>query len=958
MGSLVPIEGAWVCRRSKPHEIGVVCNSILNGRDASIEVDFGPNGKAILREGEWGCGLQIGHRVQDIPLSGVRETLGLGTVLHTRELAGRSQVLVQLHSSGLSLWLPFERLRRIMDPALLYRRADHTPSGSAERLFLTVIAHALSKWNEATGALDRLDVDPLPHQISLVHRILNSGQTNWLIADDVGLGKTIEVGLLLAALERRRNLRRILFVVPSGLTRQWKDEMFSKFDRRFLIYGSDFRVSDYREWGLFEKVIVSLDLAKPRNSDDDGSNDTTPFGMFLAAGNWDLIVFDEAHRLARDDRGRSTLRFKLAQALRNQTDDLLLLTGTPHQGDPGKFRNLLALVRPDLKRALEFIETDPDVIREIVIRNRKIDAVDLDGKFLFKGLLVRRIEVEHDPGFSSLEQHLREYLRRGYGAGDALGGPEGRAIGFVMTIYRKMASSSVAALYLALKNRLGRLNSSSPETTQLSSEPSDDEFEGDDQLEEKASARTTPFFQNEAEVLRQLMDEAADVMRTDKKGGTLASLIQDLVMQQHKKVLIFTEYRSTQAHLLYQVQSVTGARPQIINGSQTVEEKKEAIKAFEADNPVLISTEAGGEGLNLHRGCHIVINYDLPWNPARISQRIGRLYRYGQTEQVVVINLLARDTIDNEIVSNLLERLETIVREMAGVGPEFNERYAAEVMGELLERVDISAILDEARAGTVSRSQERIEAALAEARRAKLLQDDILNFASASDVNDLATIGQYTTIDVANFVKRSAKFLGIAIEESRDPERFTMRLPAEMKGQFTEFGGRTVVTATTKRSDWRQGDEILLDFSTSFLNWLTKNVTAPQFGGTYASIANTELSAQFFAAFLARFQNDQGQVQSEKLLLMSQGRDCAINLDPTIVRLLLSTIGKDGEPRSTGPELRKQQLDAARDRAELLMMDELSRFKHPNDLVLLAAAEVSSNEFGFQGYRERAGPTG
>ena len=227
-----------------------------------------------------------------------------------------------------------------MGPDLLFRRGGPVAEKGAERVALHVIAQALAKWNEATGALDRLDIDPLPHQISLVHRILNSGQTNWLIADDVGLGKTIEVGLLLAALERRQKIRRILLVVPSSLTQQWKEEMLLKFDRRFRIYGSDFRVSDPGEWGLYEKVIVSLDLAKPRNAEDDGSDLNSAFGMLLAAGPWDVIVFDEAHRLSRDERGRATLRFKLAQAFRQKTDALLLLTGTPHQGDQGKFRNL------------------------------------------------------------------------------------------------------------------------------------------------------------------------------------------------------------------------------------------------------------------------------------------------------------------------------------------------------------------------------------------------------------------------------------------------------------------------------------------------------------------------------------------------------------------------------------------------------------------------------------------
>ena len=746
MDFLVPIEGAWVCKRSSPNEIGVVTVTRQSSNGPTIEVDFGPAGKATLRPDEWGCGLQIGHHVQDIPLSGVRETLGGGTVLQIRELATRFQALVQLHSNGQSLWLPFERLRRIMDPELLFRRAGPIADSGAERVSVGIIAHALSKWNEATGALDRLDVDPLPHQISLVHRILNSGQTNWLIADDVGLGKTIEVGLLLAALERRQNLRRILFVVPSGLTRQWKEEMLTKFDRRFLIFGSDFRISDHKEWGLFERVIVSLDLAKPRNSDDDGSNDSTSFGMLLAAGSWDLIVFDEAHRLARDDRGRSTLRYKLAQSLRSKTDRLILLTGTPHQGDTGKFRNLLTLVRPDLSGAIDLIETEPDVVQEIVLRNRKIDAVDLEGNFLFKGLIVRRAEIEHDANFENLEHQLREYLRMGYRAGDARGGAEGRAIGFVMTIYRKMASSSIAALYIALKNRLERLTAHAGADEVQFSALDEDEIEGNDQLEEQSRGpNAAPFFDSETQVLRDLMDNAANAMRNDKKGDALTLLVRDLALNQKKKVLIFTEYRSTQAYLLYRLHPIASMKPEVINGSKSVDEKKKAIKAFETTNPILISTEAGGEGLNLHKDCHVMINYDLPWNPARISQRIGRLYRYGQQHQVIVINFLARDTIDNEIVSILFDRLDTIVREMASVGPEFNDRYAADILGELLDRIDISAIIEEAQGGRVDRTQERIDNALDQAKRAKLIQDDILSFASPTGLMDLEGLGQYRT---------------------------------------------------------------------------------------------------------------------------------------------------------------------------------------------------------------------
>jgi superfamily II DNA or RNA helicase len=881
MNELIPIENAWVCRNSNQAEIGFVRRIFVTDDVPSIEVDFGSKGLARLKFGEWGCGLRAGFTIQDVPLSGVRETFGTGTVMKTRELATRHQALVQFHATGQTLWLPFERLRRIMDPALRFRRSEPATKDSTERLALNVIAHLLKSWNEATGALDRLDVDPLPHQIGLVHRILNSGQTNWLIADDVGLGKTIEIGLLLAALERRQNIRRILVVVPSGLTRQWKEEMLIKFDRRFLIYGIDFRVSDPREWGLYERVIVSLDLAKPRNVQDDGRDVDSSFGMFMAAGAWDIIIFDEAHRLSRDEQGRSTLRFRLAQGLRERTDALVLLTGTPHQGDQGKFRNLLTLVRPDLAALIKNIDQSPDIVREIILRNRKIDAVDIDGNFLFHGLLVRRVEVETDEDFATLEARLRQYLSRGYRAGDSIGGKEGRAVGFVMTIYRKLASSSVAALWIALRRRLDRLSlqPSAPDENQEAFDE-DDQPETDDNLGQHGSPeRRQPFFEGEELMLRDLIARGEACMRTDKKGVALVEIVRDVVQAQGEKLLIFTEFRSTQAYLLHQVEKLLGTRPAIIHGGMSVDEKRTAVQSFEGDIPVLISTEAGGEGLNLHRQCHILVNFDLPWNPARLTQRMGRLYRYGQNERVVVINFHARDTIDNEIVSTVIDRIDTIVREMKSVGPEFDELYAVEVMGELLERVDISELLEEARSGHVERTKERIDAALAEATKAKRLQDEILNQIDRPDISGTQLLGNYTTANVATFVQRASVRFDIEVEASSDVETFTLRLPPNLRGTFREFGNRTVIAATTRRRGWNPAGEVaLIDFSGSFLKYLVNAVTAADFEGSYATFAEETGFPRFFAVFLARFQDDQGHHQGENLIVVRQ-KEGSIEVD-------------------------------------------------------------------------------
>jgi hypothetical protein len=277
---------------------------------------------------------------------------------------------------------------------------------------------------------------------------------------------------------------------------------------------------------------------------------------------------------------------------------------------------------------------------------------------------------------------------------------------------------------------------------------------------------------------------------------------------------------------------------------------------------------------------------------------------------------------------------------MATVGPEFNERYAAEILGELLDRIDISALLEEAQSGSVNRTPDRVDAALNQARRAKLIQDDILSFAASTGSPDLESLGQYTTADVATFIKRSAPFFDIEIEEEAHQERFIMRLPAHLKGKFAEFGGRTVVSATTRRAGWSPDERILIDFSTNFLNWLVRNVAAEHFNGSYAVLAGPE-TTEFIAAFLARFQNDQGHTLSERLVVLTQETGSQPMMNSNIVRKLLSQVGDDGAPKVRDATDRKRQMDVARDRAELLMAQELTRFKHPNDLVTLAVGEFS-----------------
>jgi hypothetical protein len=484
-----PVEGCWVRTLAEPPRLGIVLRSRRPNGRWEVEVHWGEGHPTWMALDDLASGFQRGWETQDVPVSQTRTSLGRGRVEAVRTLAGREQVLVQLADTGRSVWLPYQNLKRIPGIDRCYQRAQVDHPDHADRCRLRMLAHALESWNEVTGALARLDVDPLPHQIHLVHRVLSSNHINWLIADDVGLGKTIEVGLILNALRQRRSRLRVLIVTPAGLVRQWQDELKRKFDLTFRIYGRDFAIHDVTHWTLESNVIASIDLAK--------RDEHLP--KFRDSGPWDLIVVDEAHKLTRDDHYRAH-RYRLVEVLRGLSDGLLLLTATPHQGRTDRFVELLRLVRPGLGEQLDFLEAEPEIVREIILRNRKATVADMEGRFIFRGQHIQRVSVPVSGEMQAFVQLLESYLRRGYRAG-AERGDAGRAIGFVMTVYRKLASSSIAAIKRALELRRARLLGRNTRPADLSLADVSDVVEGGDDQdaldETSADISTTQFFADE-----------------------------------------------------------------------------------------------------------------------------------------------------------------------------------------------------------------------------------------------------------------------------------------------------------------------------------------------------------------------------------------------------------------------------------------------------------------------------
>ncbi|HEJ9790730.1 TPA: DEAD/DEAH box helicase, partial [Pseudomonas aeruginosa] len=630
---------------------------------------------------------------------------------------------------------------------------------------LRMLAHAIKVWNENTGALSHLEIEPLPHQIHLVHHIIASGNYNWLIADDVGLGKTIETGMLLHALRQRDLIKRILLVTPAGLTKQWQEELYHKFKiEDFEIYGEDFFINEPRQWKMHDCVIGSMDRLKQEGH----------LESLLQAEPWDLVIFDEGHRLSRRQYGQkldSSERYDLAKSLRSQTEHMLLLSATPHQGMQDKFVALLELLRPERRTDLMALNIKPEILHDMVFRNHKADVTDAEGNFIFQGKITSALQVPSSKESIEFDKTLQDYLRKGYDAGEALG-RTGNAIGFVMTVYRKLAASSAAAIHRALCNRLQRLLDD--EANGLSDEePRDQRYLGE--WEEQFTSDAREFFAGEVQLLKDLIAEAAALKANDLK---LKLFIEDIIGKIHaanadEKVLIFTEYRTTQNYLREALADHYGSdQVELINGSMQHAERREAIKRFEEQGGFLISTEAGGEGINLQSKCHVMVNYDLPWNPMRLVQRIGRLYRYGQKKKVVVFNIQQTDSLDQNIVDLMYERIDSVVTDLAEIQRhEFNEGLKDEILGQLAELIDVEDILQEATKLGIDRTRERIDEALKQARTAAAKQRELFAHAATSDPNELRDELEITVDHLYSFVLGMFDQLGIEVAERSHKER-------------------------------------------------------------------------------------------------------------------------------------------------------------------------------------------
>lgn len=529
-------------------------------------------------------------------------------------------------------------------------------------------------------------VVPLPHQLYALSRAISRDRTRYLLADEVGLGKTIEAGLVLRELKLRGRVKRVLVVAPKGLVRQWQAEMRLHFSEKFqfiepseLAAFRQWRNDEESLWRQHDQVICSLDSVKPMEgrrgwSLEQLNNYNRERFEDLISASWDLVIIDEAHRMGGSSE--QVARYKLGAALAEASPYLLLLSGTPHQGKTDQFLRLMQLL--DREAFPDESSVSQDRVRPFVIRTEKREAINAEGQPLFKPRVTRLQSVAWQTRHAAQErlyEAVTDYVRHGYNQALAT---KQRHIGFLMILMQRLVTSSTAAIRTTLERRLAVLESPQPQLSLFENTAPEEwaELDGQSQVDLVLQASGMELETSEVETLLDLARETEGA-GTDTKAEALLELIYKLQQEESDpalKVLIFTEFVPTQAMLADYLES-RGFSVALLNGSMDLDARTRAQQVFSRDVRVLISTDAGGEGLNL-QFCHIIVNFDMPWNPMRLEQRIGRVDRIGQHHVVRAINFVLKDTVEHRVRQVLEEKLEVISQ-------EFGVDKAADVMGSL-----------------------------------------------------------------------------------------------------------------------------------------------------------------------------------------------------------------------------------------------------------------------------------
>lgn len=579
-------------------------------------------------------------------------------------------------------------------------------SEEAWKVFLSIetLRYRFASLYDPLLAMNTSKVDPLPHQIEAVYGyVLKLPRIRFLIADDPGAGKTIMAGLIIKELKLRQLVNRVLIVCPGHLKDQWRRELADRFEETFEVIDRWRLDSLYRAnvWLKENHIITSIDFAK--------REDILPL---LQSAHFDLVIVDEAHKMSAyryGEKTEKTDRYRLGEVLSSITNHLLFLTATPHKGDPENFRLFLDLLEPGFFASNEMIlESIRSKDNPLFIRRIKEDLKDFEGKPLFLPRQIKTISFnlgKDSQKEKNLYNELSSYVNSQYNK--ALAKDKKRNVAFALVILQRRLASSTYALLKSLERRKKRLEellkgfnrNRQPEGIfdydVVDDMTEEERWQQENIWETLSVAESREELEKEIKIIEGLMSRAMNIIQEEEEiklkelKKALIDLSNKYTYKRDRKILIFTESRDTLEYLEKKIKD-WGFSVNTIHGGMALQDRISAEAIFKNETEVMVATEAAGEGINL-QFCNLMINYDIPWNPNRLEQRMGRIHRYGQQREVYVFNLVAEDTREGKVLHKVFQKLDEI-RQALGSDKVFD------VLSEVLYNKNLSQLLMEAAA--------------------------------------------------------------------------------------------------------------------------------------------------------------------------------------------------------------------------------------------------------------------
>jgi len=657
---------------------------------------------------------------------------------------------------------------------------------------LRVQAAAIRSVNDAWGVFSRSRISLLPHQLWVCHRALKTWPIRLLIADDVGMGKTIEAGLILWPLLANRTVQRLLILAPAKLVEQWQQRLKKMFDIRAAVYHPDLDTSKSDFWGIHQIVIASLPTLR---ADHKGRHE-----RLLDAPEWDMLIVDEAHHLNAEEGATKTQGFELVEKLQEagKTPSCVLFSGTPHRGKAYGFWSLMGLLDPKVFGPKKNEAIMLSALPQFLIRNAKQKATDMKGNRLFMPIEQYPEKFTYSPAEETFYELMSSFIMTGKAYASSLGKVEGGQVMLVLIALQKLASSSVAAVLSALDTRRGRLVSLAAQTR------AELESQTDDPAADEGARVFEEWLRDEKRSRIQLMEDEGhyldDLLAAgrDVTSETRVAKVMEIIGSRFpdQPVLLFTEYKRTQALVVAALMERFGRESVgFMNGDNRLENvrhpdgriaplaarREDTCDAFNAGRlRFLVSTEAGGEGIDLQERCSALIHVDLPWNPMRLHQRVGRLNRYGQTKPVRVVSLRNPETVESMIWEKLESKLNSIMR---AIGSAMDE---PEDLMQLVLGMSSANLFEGLFSGAVGVDRERLgewfdlnSGTLGGESAIKAVQD-LVGHAQSFDLSDLKDVPPLDLPDLLPFFenclvanKRRPKVDGLSLSFKTPEEWLT-----------------------------------------------------------------------------------------------------------------------------------------------------------------------------------------